>query len=164
MFTSSLSEEVKALEEDIEAVKDKVDDPIMCAKIRQFVYAPREIQEMYKADAGIPFPPTPTELANSYFFPPPAAEHMNLLTVVLRSPDEPVLSRGQIHRLSKAHRAHAIYLRHRATLADSDDDDGPQDDDAWLMEDLKVLTHLYSRLRDREQLIALIFEVHFSFI
>lgn len=86
---------------------------------------------------------------------------MNLLTVVLRSPDEPVLSRGQIHRLAKAHRAHAIYLRHRATLADSDDDDGPQDDDAWLMEDLKVLTHLYSRLRDREQLIALIFEVRF---
>lgn len=57
MFTSSLSEEVKALEEDIEAVKDKVDDPVMCAKIRQFVYAPREIQEMYKADAGILFSP-----------------------------------------------------------------------------------------------------------
>jgi len=52
MFTSSLTEEVKALESDIEAVKDKVDDPIMSAKIRQFVYAPREIQDMYKADAG----------------------------------------------------------------------------------------------------------------
>jgi hypothetical protein len=85
---------------------------------------------------------------------------MNLLTVVLRSPDEPILSRGQIHRLAKAHRAHAIYLRQRAALDDSDDDDGPQDEDAWLMEDLKVLTHLYSRLRDREQLIALIFEVY----
>jgi hypothetical protein len=52
MFTSSLTEEVKALEADIEAVKEKVDDPIMCAKIRQFVYAPREIQDLYKADAG----------------------------------------------------------------------------------------------------------------
>jgi hypothetical protein len=52
MFTSSLSEEVKVLEEDIEAVKNKVDDPVMCEKIRQFVYAPREIQEMFKADAG----------------------------------------------------------------------------------------------------------------
>lgn len=52
MFTSSLSEEVKALGEEIEAVKDKVDDPIMCAKIRQFVYAPREIQAMFKEDAG----------------------------------------------------------------------------------------------------------------
>jgi hypothetical protein len=52
MFTSSLSEEVKALEEDIEAIKDKVDDPVVCEKIRQFVYAPREIQDMFKADAG----------------------------------------------------------------------------------------------------------------
>lgn len=101
-------------------------------------------------------PYIPIRLISSH---PPAAEHMNLLTVVLRSSDEPVLSRAQMHRLAKAHRAHAVYLRHKATLVDSDDDDGPQDDDGWLMEDLKVLTHLYSRLRDREQLIALIFEV-----
>lgn len=54
MFTSSLTEAVKVLEEEIEAVKDKVDDPVMCAKIRQFVYAPREIQVMFKEDAGKP--------------------------------------------------------------------------------------------------------------
>ncbi|KAG6836514.1 hypothetical protein H0H93_007191 [Arthromyces matolae] len=138
MFTSSLTEEVKVLEGDIEAVKEKIEDPVMCAKIRQFVYAPREIQDLYKADA--------------------ASEKINLLTIVLRSGDEPVLSRAQIHRLAKSHRAHEAYLRHRATLADSDDDDGPQNEDAWLMEDLKILTHLYSRLRDREQLIGLIFE------
>ena len=53
MFTSTLYEEVRALEEDIEAVKDKVEDPIICEKIRQFVYAPREIQAVYKADAGV---------------------------------------------------------------------------------------------------------------
>ena len=52
MFTSSLQEEVNSLQEDIEAVKDKVDDPIICEKVRQFVYAPREIQAIYKADAG----------------------------------------------------------------------------------------------------------------
>ncbi|KAF8655309.1 hypothetical protein AX16_003206 [Volvariella volvacea WC 439] len=138
MFTSSLTEEVKQLEEQIEAVKDKVDDPIMCLKVRQFVYAAREIQELYKADA--------------------AQEKLHVLTLVLRSPEEPVLSRTQIHRLAKAQRAHAVYLRTREALDDSDDDDGPQDEDAWLLEDLKVLAHLYSRLRDREQLIALIFE------
>ena len=59
----------------------------------------------------------------------------------------------------RAHNAHSMYLKHRESLADPDDDDGPEDDDAWLFEDLKVLTQLYSRLRDREQLIALIFEV-----
>ena len=52
MFTSSLNEEVKSLEEDIEAVKDKVDDPVICEKVRQFVYAPNEIQTIYKSDSG----------------------------------------------------------------------------------------------------------------
>ncbi|KAJ7908340.1 hypothetical protein B0H13DRAFT_2233333 [Mycena leptocephala] len=121
MFTGSLTEEVRVLEEEIDAVKEKVEDPMICEKIRQFVYAPREIQDMLKADA-------------------------------------PFLSRAQMHRVAKAHRAHNIYLKHRESLADSDDDDGPKDDDAWLFEDLKVLANLYSRLRDREQLIGLLFE------
>ncbi|KAF8165323.1 hypothetical protein B0H34DRAFT_793725 [Crassisporium funariophilum] len=138
MFTSSLMEEVKSLEEQIEAVKDKVDDPMMCAKIRQFVYAPREIQSMFKDDA--------------------ASEGMNLLTIVLRSSEEPILNRVQMQRLARAHKAHMIYLKTKSELDDSDDDDGPQDEDAWLLEDLKVLTHLYSKLKDREQLIELIFE------
>jgi hypothetical protein len=84
---------------------------------------------------------------------------MNILTCILRSGEEPALNRGQMQRVIRAHRAHALYLRHRESLSDSDDDDGPQDDDAWLYEDLKVLAKLYARLRDREQLISLIFEV-----
>lgn len=139
MFTSSLTEEVRAIEEEIEGVKDKVDDAMMCDKIRQFVYAPREIQEMFKMDA--------------------AAEKMNIITVILRSSEEPILSRPQMQRLARAHRAHQEYVQTRDNLEDSDDDEGPQNEDAWLIEDLKVLTHLYQRLRDREQLIALIFEV-----
>jgi hypothetical protein len=66
-----------------------------------------------------------------------------------------------MQRVVRAYHAHAAYMKTRESLADSDDDDGPQNDDAWLFEDFKVLTHLYSRLRDREQLIALIFEVSF---
>lgn len=84
---------------------------------------------------------------------------MNLITIILLSSEEPILSRGQMQRLSRAHKAHTIYMKNKAALEDSDDDDGPQDEDAWLIEDLKVLAHLYSRLRDREQLIDLIFEV-----
>lgn len=84
---------------------------------------------------------------------------MNLITIVLRSSEEPILSRIQMHRLARAQKAHTVYMRNKATLVDSDDDEGPQDEDAWLLEDLKVLTNLYSRLRDREQLIELIFEV-----
>lgn len=83
---------------------------------------------------------------------------MNILAVVLRAGDEPLLSRAQMQRVGRAHRAHGAYTKYRESLDDSDDDDGPDDEDAWLFEDLKVLTQLYSRLRDREQLIALIFE------
>ena len=52
MFTGSLTEEVRLLQEGIDAVMEKVDDPVMCAKIRQFVYTSRDIQQMLKADAG----------------------------------------------------------------------------------------------------------------
>lgn len=156
MFSGSLTEEVKELEDEIEAVKNKVEDPLICEKIRRFVYAPREIQEMYKDDSGqfrmyLRMVSVLTGLT--------VKEGLNLLTIVLRSGDEPVLSRVQMHRVAKAHRAHALYLKYRDKLEDSDDDDGPQNEDAWLYEDLKVLAQLYSRLRDREQLIALIFEV-----
>jgi hypothetical protein len=64
-----------------------------------------------------------------------------------------------MQRVVRAHRAHAAYVKAREALDDSDDDDGPQNEDAWLFEDLKLLAQLYSRLRDREQLIELIFEV-----
>ena len=53
MFTGSLMEEAKALEEDINSVRDKVEDPQICEKVRLFVYAPPEIQAIYKADAGV---------------------------------------------------------------------------------------------------------------
>ena len=62
MFTTSLQEEAKALEEDIEAVKDKIEDPVMCEKVRQFVYAPQEIQAIYRADAGLPYLPSAFDL------------------------------------------------------------------------------------------------------
>jgi hypothetical protein len=140
MFSSSLTEEVRTIEEDIEAVKAKVDDLVMCEKLRLFVNAPREIQDTYRADA--------------------AESKITLLSVVLRSGEAPRLNRDQLHRVHRAHLAHAVYTKEREDLADSDDDDGPRDEDAWLFEDLKVLVQLYSRLRDREQLIALIFEVN----
>jgi hypothetical protein len=54
MFTGSLQEEVKSLEEDIESVRSKVEDPQICDKVKMFAYAPPEIQAIYKADAGAP--------------------------------------------------------------------------------------------------------------
>jgi hypothetical protein len=64
-----------------------------------------------------------------------------------------------MQRVIRSHRAHREYLKYKESLADSDDDDGPQNEDAWLFEDLAVLTKLYTRLREKQQLISLIFEV-----
>ncbi|OCH94090.1 hypothetical protein OBBRIDRAFT_770404 [Obba rivulosa] len=138
MFTGSLMEEVKALEEDIEAVKDKVADPLLCEKLRLFVYAPPEIQVVYKEDA--------------------AAENIHVLVAVLRSGEQPTLSRAQMQRVLYAHRAYKEYVKYTESLSDSDDDEGPPDEEAWLFEDLSILAKLYARLRDRQQLIELIFE------
>jgi hypothetical protein len=138
MFTSSLSDEVRALQEDIQAVEDKVDDPILCEKMKQFINSPPDVQKIFKADA--------------------AAEKLNIISVILRSEAPPTLNRPQLQRVMRANRAHAEYVRHRTDLSDSDEDEGPQNEDAWLFEDLTVLLKLYARLRDREQLIALIFE------
>ena len=35
---------------------------------------------------------------------------------------------------------------------------GPENDDAWLFEDLGILMKLWMRKREKEQLLALIFE------
>lgn len=64
-----------------------------------------------------------------------------------------------MHRLARAHKAHIEYTKHKESLEDSDDDDGPEDEDAWLIEDLRMLVVLYSKLKDKEELIELIFEV-----
>lgn len=88
-----------------------------------------------------------------------AVDNVHVLAVVLRSGDQPPLSRAQFQRVMYAHRAHKEYVRYRESLVDSDDDEGPQEEEAWLFEDLSILAKLYARLKDREQLIELIFEV-----
>ncbi|KIJ70540.1 hypothetical protein HYDPIDRAFT_35911 [Hydnomerulius pinastri MD-312] len=152
MFTSSLTEEVKSLTTYIALVSAKIDEPVLCEKIRLFVYAPREIQDMYRVDAQA------------------SGEH--LLRVVLRGGEEPVMGRALGERVERAGKKWEEWLTEKeargggagaggagAVRGDDDsDDEGPGDEEAWLFEDLKVLVRLYSRLRDREQLIALIFE------
>ena len=52
MFSSSLSEEVRLIGEDITAVSEKIDDPVLCQKVEHYANAPFEIQEIYRKDAG----------------------------------------------------------------------------------------------------------------
>ncbi|PWN28815.1 hypothetical protein BDZ90DRAFT_208233, partial [Jaminaea rosea] len=139
MFSSSLQEEARDLQEMVNAVRAKVEDEVLCEKVRLFVYAPPDVQQVYRDDAQ--------------------KENVDLLTTILRSPEEPRLGRQQIHRVIRASRAYEVYKRHRASLKNPElDDEGPQNDDAWLYEDLHVLLRLSTRLRDKEQLLSLIFE------
>ncbi|BEI87139.1 hypothetical protein CcaverHIS002_0704850 [Cutaneotrichosporon cavernicola] len=138
MFSQSLTEDVRYLAEDIQAVQDKIDDPVLCQKIEQYVLAPFEIQEIFRGDA--------------------VAENVDLLVVILRSPDMPALSRPQMQRVFRASRAYREYKTWQAELSDSDDDDGPDNDDAWLFEDLNILMKLMSRKKEKEAMISLIFE------
>ena len=64
-----------------------------------------------------------------------------------------------MHRVANSWEKYRQYIKYKKELDDSDDDEGPKDEEAWLFEDLQLLGKLYSRLRDREQLISLIFEV-----
>jgi hypothetical protein len=98
-----------------------------------------------------------------FYFCRPGKEGRNIFAVILGSGEAPLLNRQQTQRVTRCARAHAAYIKTRNALDDSDDDDGPQNEDAWLFEDLKVLASLYSKLRDRGQLISLIFEVRRMF-
>lgn len=139
MFSSSLQDEVRELDEICAAISAKVDDPVICEKVRLFVYAPSEIQALYRQDAE--------------------EERLDLLTTILRSQEAPALGRAQIHRVVKASQAYEVYKEYRRGLKNPDlEDEGPQDDDAWLYEDLHVLIKMLTRKRDKEQLISLIFE------
>lgn len=146
MFTSSLTEEVRSLNTYIEHVSAKIDSPVLCERVRRFVYAPREIQETYRVDARL--------------------EHTHLLRAILMGGEEPVLSRSLARQVDRAWNKWAAWMAERKREGrgkpdESDSEEGPVDEEAWLFEDLRVLLQLYSRLRDREQLIALIFEARF---
>jgi hypothetical protein len=138
MFSSSLQEEARELSEVIAAVSEKIGDEVLCEKIRLYVNAPLEVQQVFKDDAE--------------------EERVDLITTILRSPTEPRLGRPQIHRVIRASRSYEVYKSHRASLKNPEQDEGPQDEDAWLYEDLHVLLKLQTRLRDKEQMLSLIFE------
>ena len=82
-----------------------------------------------------------------------------MITVILRSSDEPALDQDAFQRMHRASVAYQEYKYHRSELSDAEDDEGPDNEDAWLFEDLHVLMKVLTKTRDKEQMIELIFEV-----
>ena len=55
MFTSNLTEEARNLQADINMVRETINDDDMCEKVRRFIYAPKELQSIFRDEAGKPF-------------------------------------------------------------------------------------------------------------
>ena len=141
MFSSGVEGEVKELKEDMLKVQEKIADDAMCERIKRFNNAPRDVQKRYRDEA--------------------ASEDLDILTVILRArEDYPPLSPQSFQRVHRASIRHKEYLDWVATLQNPDEEDeGPNNDDAWLFEDLHVLMRMQMRLRDKEQILEMIFEV-----
>ena len=52
IFSSGLTEEARELKSQADMVISKIDDERMVEKVRRFVNAPKEIQDIYRMDAG----------------------------------------------------------------------------------------------------------------
>ena len=52
MFSASIYEDIKQLESDIAIVRERINNDTVSDKLLQFINAPKEIQELYKNDAG----------------------------------------------------------------------------------------------------------------
>ncbi|KAK0528581.1 hypothetical protein OC842_004504 [Tilletia horrida] len=141
MFSVGLQDDVRELTEICTAVANKVEDAELCEKVRAFVYAPPETQSALRQEAS--------------------EEHLDLMTVILRSPElctHVRLDKFQVNRAVRSSRAYEKYKEYRRNLGADEEDEGPEDDDAWLYEDLHVYLRMTQRLRDKEQMISLIFE------
>ncbi|GAA95134.1 uncharacterized protein L969DRAFT_104664 [Mixia osmundae IAM 14324] len=138
MFSSGLNDEVRELKQDMDKVAEKVAQPVMIQKLKKYVEAPKTTQAMYREEAS--------------------SERKDIMTVILRSQEEPRLDSAGIARLREGNAAYRRYKRKRDALANVEDDEGPDNDAAWLYEDLHIFLRMATRLRDKEQLIELIFE------
>ncbi|CAD6898166.1 unnamed protein product [Tilletia controversa] len=141
MFSIGLQDDVRELTEITTAVANKVEDAELCEKVRAFVYASPETQLELRQEAS--------------------EEHLDLVTVILRSPvlcPQLKLDKYQVNRAVRSSRAYEKYKEYRRNLGPDEEDEGPADNDAWLYEDLHVYLRMTQRLRDKEQMISLIFE------
>lgn len=150
MLTSNIQEEVRELSEMASRIALKVEDDVLCERIRCFVCAPYDLQMEMRQEAE--------------------KDRLDIITVILKSDTLPgasadvppplPLTRNQIHRVVRSSRAYERYKEYRKNLGKNDVDEGPDaiDDDAWLYEDLHVLLKCLTRLRDKEQLVSLLFE------
>lgn len=160
-----LHEEIRELTEDSEKVAAKIADDRMCERVRNFVTAPREIQEVFEADSSqfMSFVSVPYHQSSSDDGSFTETEGLDIMAIILRSAEGSAFDAPAYQRIQRANKAYEEYKRYRETLDTPEADQGPTNDDAWLFEDLHVYMRLLRRSRDKQQMIELIFEVRQPF-
>lgn len=130
MFGFAIGDGVKSIQKSIETLTVKVDDNILCAKIRNFTYSSEEEKSAIRRDAE--------------------AEQVDLLVKIMQT-DEivPVLSSEQIGQTFNAYVAWDNAVEHV---------DESMRQGAELFARLKQLLKLYTRKRDKEMMLEMIEE------
>ena len=139
MFTNQIHEEMNEMREMNKRVQARIGDAHLARKVDEFIAMPYAVQRTYIGRAE--------------------DERVDILTIVMRSPLGGDLEQMQVHRIVTASRAYAALKRERrAALARGEPEPEPDNDDAWLYEDLHVYMNLARKIRDKEQLIDLIYD------
>ncbi|WFD45029.1 hypothetical protein MPSI1_003705 [Malassezia psittaci] len=139
MVTGPIHEEVTEMRQLGSRVTARIGDAHLARKVDEFVAAPYRVQRVYLEQAS--------------------DERIDIVTAILRSPLGGDLHQHQIHRVVQASRAYAELKRtRRAAVQRGEPEPEPDNDDAWLYEDLHVYLSLARHIHDKEQLIALIYD------
>lgn len=137
MFTGRLQEEISEMKQLSHNVQTKVPDPVLCQKVDVYLSMTHDMQQLFCEQA--------------------AAEQVDELTVVLRSPLHCELNERQLQRVSRATAAYRdLQRQRRRAAARGTSEPEPSNDDAWLLEDLYVYMNLQRAIRQKEQLVSLI--------
>lgn len=137
MFAGGWADEARQIREDAELVSRKIADERLSNAVQDYVDAPKAEQDRVKGEAK--------------------SDGLDLMAALLRNYTRN-MDGPTVQRIARATVAYEEYKVHRDELSDPEDDEGPDNDDAWLFEDLHVLLKLLTKARDKEQMAELLFE------
>jgi len=139
MFTGRLHEEIGEMKQLLYNVQTRIPDPVFCQKVDAYVALTHGMQQLFYEQA--------------------TAEQVDELTVVLRSPLHCELNERQLQRISRAAVTYRdLQRRRKRAAARGAPEPEPDNDDAWLLEDLHVYMNLQRAIRQKEQLVSLIYD------
>lgn len=129
-FGMALNDGIKSFQKSIDSLVTKVNDPVLCEKLKQFCYSPENVKNALRAEAS--------------------TDEVDLIVAILRSEHfTPELTSTQIGTVFNA------YVAWINTVENVDDS---MKAGAELFANLKQLLKMYTRQRDKAQMLSIIEE------